>query len=261
MGLAELTRPEPTAGQAEKVGPRPATDTRLLVCGDSHSQYFIPNPFSPDDKSTQFAAVEVLWAPGASMTGITRAKTTLNLQGRLLEAIATHHPDTVVFSLGQVDAEMIYYHALMRGETAEFEDWYADRCSTFLDYIQDLPVRCIVKGPNPSTLNSLPRIRAQVRRRIMGSFEDRDAFREAFDRVFPRLEAAEHADRNEAAADLLQIESHRRRIPYYDIRKHLSDPAMPGMARREYIPPTADVHVADSLQVRDWYFEGLLALF
>jgi len=252
-------RPERDMEQMSDRGTCEPEQIRLLVCGDSHSRYFAPNPFNEADKAKRFAALDVVWAPGASMTGITRGSSTLNLQAKLLERIATYKPDRVVFSLGQVDAEVIYYHALMKGETAEFVDWYALRCRAYTDYLSRLPVKVIVKGPNPSTLSSPERIWVCVRRRTGTAFDNRKRFRRSLHAISAEFDPIEHAMRNELAASLMREACHLEGLTYFDIREHLNDPDWPGMAQRPFIPASVDVHLTDNLQLRDWHFDALFA--
>ena len=124
----------------------------LVVIGDSHtSQYDFDNLKSYKDINN----IILLNAPGASIKGLLKKKSTLGLLERIKNFDFNERQKTL-FVIGQCDVEFGYYYKSVLGnEKISLDYFFDDLIKKYEEFLLGYENDFIVSGINPCTVNNI----------------------------------------------------------------------------------------------------------
>ena len=242
----------------------------VLVVGDSHAQYFRTSeqvislvPALAD--VTAYVKV----THGATLTGVGKMNSTLDLAAQTQRWIANAKPAHVVFNLGQVDVELgLPYRRFVKGNPASdggLMDEFVGSYARFTDSLDYEHARISFKGINLPVLvhdrtKAIKYVSRIVTERFNGSAED-DALKDA---VLTDLQASYPGDEERTALAhefnrRLRVAAAELGVSYFDINDDILDPAT-GMVASRFIPFGFDHHLMPSLEVHAMHWRKLLPL-
>ncbi|MBF6672453.1 hypothetical protein [Glutamicibacter sp. FBE19] len=241
---------------------------KFLVVGDSHTEYFgITNQLRTINKSLRGVTCYNKVIHGATVTGVGKLTSTLNVGSDIPKWIENATPDFLVLNLGQVDIELgVPFRQYVQGDTrpvGELVDYFV---ASYLSYIETLEMpasRIIIKGINLPTLcydrdKAIKYITRIVTERFTDSTED--ALKR--DDVVKKLKNTYASDilRTKLANkfnETLRLACEELGYGYFDINQHLAGDD-DGMISPRFVPTGFDHHIIDSLEVRDLHWRELL---
>ncbi|QIV88312.1 SGNH/GDSL hydrolase family protein [Glutamicibacter mishrai] len=241
---------------------------KFLVVGDSHTEYFgITNQLRTINKSLRGITCYNKVIHGATVSGVGKLTSTLNVGSDIPKWIKNAKPDFLVLNLGQVDIELgIPFRQYVQGSTSPMSELIDQFVAAYFRYIETLDMpnsRIIIKGINLPTLcydrdKAIKYITRIVTERFTDSSDD----------LSKRHSVVQNL-KNSYASDILRTELAFRfnsilkgacnelGYGYFDINAHLLDPES-GTISPKFVPTGFDHHIIDSLDVRDLHWRELL---
>lgn len=121
----------------------------LVVIGDSHtSQYGFDTIHSYND----IGRIILINAPGASIKGLLKEKSTLGLLEKIKNFEFTENQKTL-FVLGQCDVEFGYYYkSVLLGEKISLDEFFNDLINKYETFLSGFNHEFIVSAINPCTV-------------------------------------------------------------------------------------------------------------
>ncbi len=237
---------------------------KVCVFGDSHSVYFGATPqlihMKPEYNALDLK-LEVI--QGATVKGLGKRVATLNTLAKIDDSIHKYSPDIVVLAFGQVDVELGYYYVtVVKGEEISPESYIKSLTDTYLKFIQEKSqgkYLLVVKGINPPVLSFFKtKALTYTNRIITENIEDESEQRRLFESLKINFPDDTARLRNHLFFNTL-IEEHAQRygFDYYDINRYLIEPGT-NHVKLSLIPSAFDHHIADTLEVRMQYLDGIL---
>ncbi len=238
------------------------TKGEVLVFGDSHSSYYeigklLPNHIIKNDSILGYK-VKRFGFPGASVKGVGRRDSSLNITDKILEKIGSD--DIVVLVLGQVDIELGIYYRRFVLEINDTQEVFVKDCMLnyriLIDKVRQKAKGVIIKGINMPINIDRHRAIEFTKRIITENLKEKHEIDRAYTNLnkgMPDiLERIAMAQRFNNALQEMCIELE---IEYFDINKEICYPV--GMVREEFIAYELDTHLILSLKIIQIHFSQL----
>lgn len=241
---------------------------KFLIVGDSHTKYFgISNQLRVIDNTLRGITCIPKVIHGATVTGVGKLTSTLNVGADIPHWINAAAPDFLVLNLGQVDVELgIPFRQYVQGDKGSIESRLDYFVTAYMDYIQTLQMsaaRIIVKGINLPVLcydreKAVKYIVRIVTERFTDNTEDA-AKRESIVKDLKLTYASDlvRTDLAHLFNSKLRAACIDRGYGYFDVNEQLSDTET-GLIAPRFIPSGFDHHIVDTLEVRSLHWRQLL---
>lgn len=241
---------------------------KILAVGDSHTQYFgINNQVGVINHALRGIKCTTKRIDGASLAGVGKLSSTLNVGSKISGFIETEKPDFTIFNMGQVDVELGIpfrrYVAKDGKNTPELVEYFLE---SYMRFLTGLPLpanQVMVKGINLPVLcydrgKAIQYITRIVTERFTESNEDASRrediiadLKSTYASDFARTQLAlEFNNQLKSACDELGF-------GYFDINDQLMDGST-GLINPRFIPASFDHHIVDSLEVRSMHWDAFL---
>lgn len=241
---------------------------KVLVIGDSHTQYFaISNQVVVSHAPVRGVNCRAKVVSAASVTGVGKAKSTLNIAEDVPKWIASFVPDFLVFNLGQVDIELgLPFRKYVKedGIPAKVHmDSFIESYLTFLSGIDFPREKIVIKGINlPVLCYDRPKAIKYINRIVTERFSDSDADKSRQATILAALQADYPTDiaRTDLAFlfnEMLAAAAKKAGYSYFDINADLVDPET-GLIKTAFVPGWFDHHIVDSVDTRVLHWKHLL---
>lgn len=241
---------------------------KVLAVGDSHTQYFqLSNQVVVSYAPVRGINCATKAVSAASVTGIGKQSSTLNVASDVPKWIASFHPDFLVFNLGQVDIELgLPYREYVKKDgipAQEHMQSFIESYLSFLDRIDFPKHRIVVKGINLPVL-CYDRLKAikYINRIVTDRFTDSQEDKAQQASILANLRENYPSDivRTDLAFlfnEMLQSAVTKAGYSYFDINADLVDEET-GLIKSEFVPAGFDHHLIDSVDVRALHWKRLL---
>lgn len=241
---------------------------KVLAVGDSHTKYFglsnqVVVAHAPARGITCIAKV----VHGASVTGVGKLSSTLNLASDIPKWIASFNPDFLVFNLGQVDIELgLPFRKYVREDGVAPQDHmtrFIDSYLAFLDALDFPKSKVVIKGINaPVLCYDRPKAIKYINRIVTERFTDSEEDAARQESVLALLKTDYPSDivRTDLAFlfnEMLEAAVTKVGYSYFDINADIVDPES-GLIRTAYVPAGFDHHLSDSVDARVLHWKRLL---
>ncbi len=237
---------------------------KILVVGDSHSQYFGITPqLRAAYPALTGTACELRTVHGATITGFGKRASSLGTRNVIVALLKESPPDFLVLNFGQVDIELgIPYRKYMKFEEINLKDIIRNFVEIYRTFIESLDFpndRILVKGVNLSVLVHDRNKAIQYIKRIVAINEDPaeeetgviERMKADFPNDFQRDATVRHF--NACTAEAMAAIG----VSYFDLNAALFDERT-GLISSRYIPSGRDHHLVDSVEVRKMHWQALL---
>lgn len=243
---------------------------KVLAIGDSHTKYFgLANQVVVAHAPARGVTCVAKVISGASVTGVGKLSSTLNVADDIPAWVASFQPDFLVFNLGQVDIELgLPFREYVKQDgipPQQHMTRFIDSYLTFLDALDFPKDKVIVKGINaPVLCYDRPKAIRYINRIVTERFTDsvEDVARQ--DVVLKMLQSDYPSDivRTDIAFlfnEMLEAAVSKAGYSYFDINEDLVDPSS-GLIRTAYVPASFDHHLVDSVDTRVLHWKRLLPI-
>ena len=247
---------------------RDTSTMKFLIVGDSHTRYFgISNQLRVLNDQLRGINCIPKVIHGATVTGVGKLTSTLNVGSDIPKWIDSAQPDFLVLNLGQVDVELgIPFRKYVQNVDEAMDARLDYFIESYLKYIDSLNIpasRIIVKGINLPVLcydrsKAIKYITRIVTERFTDSAEDESRREETIKKLTQTY--ASDVVRSDLARrfnEQLQSACQEHGYGYFDINGELADQAT-GIINPRFIPAGFDHHIIDSLEVRTIHWNALL---
>lgn len=241
---------------------------KVLAIGDSHTKYFglsnqVVVAHAPARGVTSVAKV----ISGASVTGVGKLSSTLNVADDIPKWVESFRPDFLVFNLGQVDIELgLPFRKYVKEDGVlpqEHMSRFIQSYLTFLGALDFPKEKVVIKGINlPVLCYDRPRAIKYINRIVTERFTDSPDDLARQESVLKSLQSDYPSDivRTDLAFlynKMLEAAVTKAGYSYFDINADLVNPET-GLIRTAYVPASFDHHLADSVDTRVLHWKHLL---
>ena len=241
---------------------------RVLAVGDSHTQYFeLSNQVVVAHAPARGITCAFKAVNAASVTGVGKQSSTLNISADVPKWIANFRPDFLVFNLGQVDLELgLPFRKYVKEDGISAQEHMERFIESYLTFLKGLDFpreKIVIKGVNLPVLcydrlKAIRYINRIVTERFTGSDEDKSRkesvtakLREDYPSDIVRTDLAMLFN------EMLESAATKSGYSYFDINEDLID-AETGLISTAFVPANFDHHLVDSVDVRVLHWKRLL---
>lgn len=241
---------------------------KILAIGDSHTKYFrLTNQVVVAHPPVRGVTCIAKVIHGATITGVGKLESTLNVGSDIPKWIESAKPDFMVLNLGQVDIELgLPFRKFVKGDETGMQDHMTAFVEAYAKYLVglDFPAkRVVIKGINlPVLCYDRGKAVNYINRIVTERFSDSLSDTERRAEVLAKLKADYPSDivRTDLAHrfnDMLRTAATEAGYSYFDLNAELADPVT-GLIKSAYVPAGMDHHLADSIDVRALHWQALL---
>jgi len=241
---------------------------RVLAIGDSHTQYFgLNNQVVVAHAPARGVTCVTKAVSAASVTGVGKQTSTLNIASDVPKWINSFKPDFLVFNLGQVDVELgLPFRKYVKQDGIPAKQHMHSFVQSYLSFLNGLdfpPARIIIKGINlPVLCFDRPKAIRYINRIVTERFTDSQEDKLRQDAVLAMLKEDYPTDivRTDLAFhfnDMLKSAAESAGYAYFDINDDLLNPEN-GLIKTSFIPAHFDHHLIDSVDTRVLHWKSLL---
>lgn len=243
---------------------------RVLAIGDSHTQYFaLSNQVVVAHAPARGITCAAKAVSAASVSGVGKQSSTLNVAADVPKWIANFNPDFLVFNLGQVDIELgLPFRRFVKEDgiaPQEHMERFIESYLTFLEGLDFQKSKIVIKGINlPVLCYDRPKAIKYINRIVTERFTESEEDKTRQKRVIANLQADYPSDavRTDLAYlfnEMLEAAVTKAGYSYYDINDDLVDPET-NLIKPEFIPAWFDHHLIDSVSVRVLHWKRLIPI-
>ncbi|MEM6762029.1 MAG: hypothetical protein AAF615_04055 [Pseudomonadota bacterium] len=217
----------------------------ITILGDSHAEMF--EPLGTGDYQLASGArvdANVVAIKGATIKGLRRARSTLDVRAKSLDAIRPSDA-AIVFAYGQVDLEFGYYfRRYFKGDRQPFDAFAEDLATGYADRLAglDLPGMTIVKGVDLSVLTWSRRRAISATMKVIADGANEADWVNVHKALTDEFPTAREMDRRHRHFNSVLAEAcASRNIAYFDLLQHLAGP-ITGRMRLAFVPFSDNHH-------------------
>ena len=241
---------------------------RVLAIGDSHTQYFgLNNQVVVAHAPVRGVTCVAKAVSAASVTGVGKQSSTLNIASDVPKWIDSFNPDFLVFNLGQVDIELgLPFRKYVKQDGIPANKHMASFIESYLTFLSGLdfpPSKIVVKGINlPVLCFDRPKAIRYINRIVTERFTDSQEDKLRQEDILASLKEDYPTDivRTDLAFrfnDMLKTAAESSGYSYFDINDDLLNPEN-GLIRTSFVPAHFDHHLIDSVDTRVLHWKHLL---
>lgn len=241
---------------------------KVLAIGDSHTKYFgLANQVVVAHAPARGVTCAAKVISGASVTGVGKLSSTLNIANDIPGWVASFRPDFLVFNLGQVDIELgLPFRKYVKEDGIPPQDHMAQFIESYMKFLETLDFpkqKVVIKGINaPVLCYDRPKAIKYINRIVTERFTDSPEDVARQDIILKNLQNDYPSDivRTDLAFlfnEMLEKAVSKEGYSYFDINADLVDPTT-GLIRTAYVPASFDHHLSDSVDTRVLHWKRLL---